>query len=108
MPSDPDDEILLEMNRIRGAMEVRAVSAADGLEVVFMAPANAAQRATSKAGAVEAGVCSRKDGRSSGSAEEIRRGRAAGSPNVFSVRPCRGRSSWRTRSGTVWPGATIG
>jgi hypothetical protein len=43
VPSDPDDEILLEMNRIRGAMEVRAVSAADGLEVVFMAPANAAQ-----------------------------------------------------------------
>ena len=43
MPSDPDDEILLEMNRIRGAMEVRAVSAGDGLEVVFVAPANAAQ-----------------------------------------------------------------
>lgn len=43
MPADPDDEILLEMNRIRGAMEVRAVSAADGLEVVFMAPTNAAQ-----------------------------------------------------------------
>ena len=43
VPADPDDEILLEMNRIRGAMEVRAVSAGDGLEVVFIAPTNAAQ-----------------------------------------------------------------
>lgn len=40
---DPDAEILIEMNRIGGAMEVRAVSAGDGLEVVFSAPANAAQ-----------------------------------------------------------------
>ena len=40
---DPDDEILIEMNRIGGAMEVRAVSTSDGLEVVFTAPANAAQ-----------------------------------------------------------------
>lgn len=43
MAGDPDAEILIEMNRMRGAMEVRAVSAGDGLEVVFMAPANAAQ-----------------------------------------------------------------
>lgn len=43
MVGDPDSEILLEMNRVRGAMEVRAVSAGDGLEVVFMAPTNAAQ-----------------------------------------------------------------
>jgi hypothetical protein len=43
MSSDPDSEVLLEMNRIRGAMEVRAVSAGDGLEVVFTAPSNAAQ-----------------------------------------------------------------
>ncbi len=43
MTDDPDAEILIEMNRIGGAMEVRAVSAGDGLEVVFMAPANAAQ-----------------------------------------------------------------
>lgn len=43
MTDDPDAEILIEMNRMRGAMEVRAVSAGDGLEVVFMAPANAAQ-----------------------------------------------------------------
>ena len=43
MPSDPDDEILLELNRIRGVMEVRAVSAGDGLEVVFVAPSSAAQ-----------------------------------------------------------------
>jgi hypothetical protein len=40
---DPDSEILIEMNRIGGAMEVRAVSAGDGLEVVFTAPANAGQ-----------------------------------------------------------------
>ena len=43
MPSDPDAEILLELNRIGGAIEVRAVSAGDGLEVSFTAPANAAQ-----------------------------------------------------------------
>ena len=43
MSGEPDGEILLEMNRMRGAMEVRAVSASDGLEVMFMAPANAAQ-----------------------------------------------------------------
>ncbi|MFT3724829.1 MAG: hypothetical protein QM773_14755 [Hyphomonadaceae bacterium] len=39
---DLDSEILIEMNRIGGAMEVRAVSVGDGLEVVFTAPANAA------------------------------------------------------------------
>lgn len=38
---DPDDEILIEMNRIGGAMEVRAISASDGLEIVFTAPSNA-------------------------------------------------------------------
>jgi hypothetical protein len=43
MADDPDTEILLEMNRIGGAIEVRAVSAGDGLEVVFTAPAGAAQ-----------------------------------------------------------------
>ena len=43
MTTDPDDEILIEMNRIGGAMEVRAISAIDGLEVVFTAPANAAK-----------------------------------------------------------------
>ena len=43
MVGDPDSEILLEMNRVRGAMDVRAVSASDGLEVVFMAPVSAAQ-----------------------------------------------------------------
>jgi hypothetical protein len=40
---DPDAEILIEMNRMGGVMEVRAVSAGDGLEVVFVAPSNAAQ-----------------------------------------------------------------
>jgi hypothetical protein len=41
MPPQPDDEILIELNRIGGAMEVRAVSAFDGLEVAFTAPASA-------------------------------------------------------------------
>ncbi len=43
MAGDPDDEILIEMSRIGAAMDVRAVSAVDGLEVSFTAPANAAQ-----------------------------------------------------------------
>ncbi len=43
MPNDPDAEILIEMNRIGNAMEVRAISAGDGLEVSFTAPANSAQ-----------------------------------------------------------------
>jgi hypothetical protein len=43
MPGDPDAEILIEMNRIGGAMEVRAVSGGDGLEISFTAPANASQ-----------------------------------------------------------------
>lgn len=42
MTGDPDDEILIEMARIGAAMEVRAVSGIDGLEVSFTAPANAA------------------------------------------------------------------
>jgi hypothetical protein len=41
--SDPDSEILVELNRIGGAIEVRAVSAGDGLEVSFTAPANTAR-----------------------------------------------------------------
>jgi predicted metal-dependent hydrolase len=41
--NDVDAEILIEMNRVGAAMEVRAVSAGDGLEVVFTAPANAGQ-----------------------------------------------------------------
>ena len=40
MADNPDREILIEMHRIGGAMEVRAVSAGDGLEVVFTAPAS--------------------------------------------------------------------
>ena len=43
MADDPDAEILLELNRIGGAIEVRAVSGGDGLEVAFAAPADAAQ-----------------------------------------------------------------
>lgn len=41
MTANPDQEILIEMHRIGGAMEVRAVSVGDGLEVVFAAPASA-------------------------------------------------------------------
>jgi len=40
---NPDREILIEMHRIGAAMEVRAVSAGDGLEVVFTAPASTSQ-----------------------------------------------------------------
>jgi hypothetical protein len=40
---NPDHEILIEIHRIGGAVEVRAVSAGDGLEVVFAAPASASQ-----------------------------------------------------------------
>lgn len=43
MTGDPDGEILIEMNRIGHAMEVRAIATADGLEVMFTAPANAMQ-----------------------------------------------------------------
>ena len=43
MTGDPDGEILLETNRIGGAMEVRAIATSDGLEVAFTAPANALQ-----------------------------------------------------------------
>ena len=41
MPDDPDREILLEIQRMGAALEVRAVSAGDGLEVAFIAPATA-------------------------------------------------------------------
>jgi hypothetical protein len=43
MPEDPDREIILEINRFGDAIEVRAVSSGDGLEVVFAAPASAKQ-----------------------------------------------------------------
>jgi hypothetical protein len=42
-PDDPDVEIILEINRMGNAMEVRAVSAGDGLEVTFPAPVNASK-----------------------------------------------------------------
>jgi hypothetical protein len=41
--ADPDAEIIIEMNRIGSAMEVRAVSGGDGLEVSFTAPSSAAK-----------------------------------------------------------------
>ncbi len=43
MTGDPEDEILIETSRIRGAMEVRAISTIDGLEVSFTAPASSMQ-----------------------------------------------------------------
>lgn len=43
MADDPDSEILIETSRIGHAMEVRAISASDGLEVAFSAPVNVAQ-----------------------------------------------------------------
>ena len=43
MADNPDQEILIEIHRIGGAVEVRAVSTSDGLEVVFTAPASASQ-----------------------------------------------------------------
>lgn len=43
MTGDPEDEILLETSRIGGAMEVRAISTVDGLEVSFTAPSNSLQ-----------------------------------------------------------------
>lgn len=42
-PDDPDREILLETMRVGNAIEVRAVSGGDGLEVAFTAPASAGQ-----------------------------------------------------------------
>jgi hypothetical protein len=41
MADDPDSEIILEINRMGGALEVRAISAGDGLEVSFAAPLHA-------------------------------------------------------------------
>lgn len=38
---DRDEEILIETRRIGTVMEVRAVSASDGLEIAFEAPSNA-------------------------------------------------------------------
>lgn len=43
MTGDPEDEILLETSRIGGAMEVRAISTIDGLEVSFTAPSSSMQ-----------------------------------------------------------------
>jgi hypothetical protein len=41
MAGDPDQEILLEIAKVGGAQQVRAVSGGDGLEVAFTAPASA-------------------------------------------------------------------
>jgi hypothetical protein len=42
-PEDPDREILIEMNRLGAATDVRALSASDGLEVSFTVPAGTAR-----------------------------------------------------------------
>jgi len=42
MADNPDNEIIIETTRIGGAIEVRAISGSDGLEVTFAAPASAA------------------------------------------------------------------
>ncbi len=60
MPNDPDAEILIEMNRIGNAMEVRAISAADGLEVSFTAPANSAQSDIDRLARAKLGYVRRK------------------------------------------------
>ena len=41
MANDPDEEILLEIREIGSALEVRAISVGDGLEVSFAAPVTA-------------------------------------------------------------------
>jgi hypothetical protein len=43
MADDTDREIILETTRIGGAIEVRAISGSDGLEVMFAAPVSASQ-----------------------------------------------------------------
>ena len=43
MAEDPDAEILIEIARVGAAIEVRATSASDGLEVSFSAPLSAAK-----------------------------------------------------------------
>lgn len=59
---DPDDEILIEMNRIGSSMEVRAISAADGLEVAFTAPASALKMDIEKLARAKLGYVRRKAG----------------------------------------------
>ena len=73
--TDPDSEILLETTRIGGALEVRAISGGDGLEISFSCPANSAQSdilrlarsklgyVRAKAKAAEAEAAKKEDGK---------------------------------------------
>jgi len=63
---DPDDEILIEMNRIGGSMEVRAISVADGLEIVFTAPANALKMDIEKVARAKLAYVRKKSGEQGG------------------------------------------
>lgn len=62
MTGDPDGEILIEMNRIGGALEVRAISTSDDLEIVFTAPANAARSDIEKLARAKLAYVRRKSG----------------------------------------------
>ena len=41
--SQPDEEVYIEMQKVGGGLEVRAVAAGDGLEVSFIAPVSASR-----------------------------------------------------------------
>jgi ribosomal protein L19 len=66
MPDDPDREILIELHRIGSAMEVRAVSAGDGLEVVFAAPASASNHDVDQLARAKLAYVRKKSGPASG------------------------------------------
>lgn len=67
---NPDDEILIEMNRIGGSMEVRAISAADGLEIVFTAPSSAPKGDIEKLARAKLGYVRRKSAEQGGPPEK--------------------------------------
>lgn len=70
MPDDPDSEILIETSRIGHAMEVRAISASDGLEVSFSAPANVAQSDIERLARLKLAYVRKKAAGSSGAASK--------------------------------------
>lgn len=67
MPPDPDAEILLEYSCIGNAVEVRVISASDGREVSFAAPANTSQADIERLARAKLGYVRRKE-QGSGSA----------------------------------------
>jgi uncharacterized membrane protein YgcG len=68
MPDDPDSEILIETMRIGNAIEVRAVSGGDGLEVAFSAPASAGEADINRLARAKLAYVRRKTGDGSGGA----------------------------------------